>query len=235
MSDMYESILRLPIFLGLNSITLTSLLEKSAVQFLKFTNDELIVNKGDECTHLKFVVSGKIRIENEVVHGKVMICEEFDAPNIIAPDYLFGKDTSYPYAVTSVGETSIMQISKTTFINVMMSHEICLINMLNLTSNKSQNTMNNFSFMSASDMKEKLSRWILNLTSKQGQNINIKCRHKDLYTFFGMQRSVFINVLNELKESEIIDYDASSIKLLDRYALKDICSKDISMYIENNW
>ena len=214
---------------------MTSLLEKSAIQFLKYVNDDIIVTKGEDCTHLKFVVSGKIRIDNEVVTGKVNICEEFDAPNIIAPDYLFGRDTYYPYNVTSVGETSIMQISKTTFINVMMQHEICLINMLNLTSNRSQNTMNNLSFMSASDMKEKLSRWILNLTNKQGKNIQIKCKHKDLYTFFGMQRSVFINVLNDLRDNEIIDYNGSCIKLLDRYALKELCNDDIGTYIENNW
>ena len=198
MSDMYESILKLPIFLGLNNVTLTALLEKSAVQFIKYNNNEQIVKKGELCTHMKFVVNGRIRVENEVVSGKVIICEEFNAPSIIAPDYLFGKDTYYPCNVYSIEESCIMQISKPTFINIMMQHEICLINMLNITSNSSQSVSSNFSFMSASDMKQKLSRWIINMTNKKAENVHIKCRHKDLYTFFGMQRSVFINLLNEI-------------------------------------
>ena len=49
-----------------------------------------------------------------------------------------------------------------------------------------------------------------------------------------MQRSVFINLLNELKDCGIIDYNATGIKILDNYALRDISNIDIDSYIENN-
>ena len=48
------------------------------------------------------------------------------------------------------------------------------------------------------------------------------CKQKDLYSFFGVQRSVFLSTLDELKEDGIIDYNAKEIIILDRSRLKDM-------------
>ncbi len=40
--------------------------------------------------------------------------------------------------------------------------------------------------------------------------------------FFGVQRSVFLSTLDELKEDGIIDYNAKEIIILDRSRLKDM-------------
>ena len=43
---------------------------------------------------------------------------------------------------------------------------------------------------------------------------------------FGVQRSVFMNALNELKEDGIIDYSTHEITILDREKLKAILTTD---------
>ena len=67
-----------------------------------------------------------------------------------------------------------------------------------------------------------LAFWVLSLTQQKSVDIRIICKQKDLYAFFGVQRSVFLSTLDELKEDGIIDYNAKEIIILDRSRLKDM-------------
>lgn len=222
MFNMYDLLLQLPLFQGINRTRLAELIEKTKFHFLKYPAGNQIVMHEEPCTHLKFLISGKIRTELTNSNGKIRILEEFEAPNVIAPNFLFGAITHYPYDIFAVEDTGIMQIDKPTFISLMQTEEIFLLNMLNITSNKSQKTLDSFSFFTSGDMKGKLASWILNFTNRKGNNIKIICKQKDLYTFFGVQRTVFMYALNELKEMNIIDFNMKEISILDRYALQDI-------------
>ena len=223
---MYELLLQLPLFQGLNHTVLESFIEKVPFHFMKYPKGATIVSKNDHCTHMKFVINGKIKTEREKCNGKIKIIEEFSAPNIIAPNYLFGKITKYPYDVYAVEDTGIMQIDKISILTLMMENQIFLMNMLNITSNKWQSSNDAFSFLTAGDMRVKIACWILSLSEPKGENFRIICKQKDLYTFFGSQRSVFTYALNELKKNEILDYDTKEVKVLDRYALKEICREN---------
>lgn len=222
MSDMYELLLQLPLFQGINRARLAELIEKTKFHFLKYPAGTRIVTREEPCTHLKFLISGKVRTELVNHNGKIKILEEFSAPNVLAPNFLFGANTHYPYDIYAVEDTGIMQIDKSTFISLMQSEEIFLLNMLNITSHKSQQSLESFSFFTSGDMKEKLANWILNFTNRKGDNIKIVCKQKDLYTFFGVQRTVFMYALQELKEKNIIDFNMKEITILDRYALQEI-------------
>ena len=222
MLDMYELLMQLPLFQGINRSRLAELIETTKFHFLKYPAGTQIVSHNEPCTHLKFLISGKIRTELVNQNGKIRILEEFNAPNVLAPNFLFGANTHYPYDIFAVEDTGIMQIDKPTFISLMQNEEIFLINMLNLTSYRSQRSFESFSYLTAGDMKEKLANWILNFTNRQGENIRIVCKQKDLYTFFGVQRTVFMHALNELKESDIIDFNMREIAIHDRYALQEI-------------
>lgn len=234
MFDMYDLLLELPLFQGINRTRLGELVEKTKFHFLKYPAGALIVKSGEQCTHLKFLISGRIRTELSNLNGKIKIEEELLAPNVIAPSFLFGANTTYPYDVYAVEDVGIMQIDKPTFISLMQCEEICLLNMLNITSFRSQHTFDSFSYFTAGDMKEKLALWILNFTHRKAENIRIICKQKDLYTFFGVQRSVFLHALNELKELQIIDYNMKEIDVLDRYSLQRIASLGDEDELTNN-
>ena len=94
--------------------------------------------------------------------------------------------------------------------------------LLNILSRKSQKALESFTALSSNDLKERLAFWVLSLTQQKSTDIRIICKQKDLYSFFGVQRSVFLSTLDELKENGIIDYDSKEILILDRARLKDL-------------
>ncbi len=220
MDSMYDVLLQLPIFQGVSRNKISELIEKMKFHFLKYPAGEPIVTSGEECSHLKFLISGEIRSELVTLNGKIRIAETIQAPNVIAPNHLFGRDTYYPANLYAVGTVGIMQIEKGAVIQMLQEEPIFLINLLNILSRRSQKTLETFTALSSNDLKERLAFWVLSLTQQKSVNIHIACKQKDLYTFFGVQRSAFLTTLDELKEEGILDYNSKEIAILDRSLLK---------------
>lgn len=63
MDSMYDVLLQLPLFQGVSRAKISELIEKTKFHFLKYKSGEQIVSKGEECTHLKFLISGCVRSE----------------------------------------------------------------------------------------------------------------------------------------------------------------------------
>ena len=158
--------------------------------------------------------------------GKIRVSEVLCAPNVLSPNHLFGRNTNYPSDLYAVEETGIMQIDKQTFIRIMQDESIILINLLNIISRRSQKSVETFLALSSGNVKERLAFWVLCFTQRKSIDVRVICKQKDLYTFFGVQRSVFMNALNELKEDGIIDYSTREIIILDREKLKAILAAD---------
>ena len=222
MNSMYDVLLQLPIFQGVSRNKISELIEKMKFHFLKYPDGEKIVSIGEECNHLKFLISGEIRSELVTQNEKMRITETIQAPNVIAPEHLFGRDTYFPANLYAVGTVGVMQIEKASVVQMLQEEPIFLINLLNILSRRSQKALESFTALSSNDLKERLAFWVLSLTQQKSTDIRIICKKKDLYAFFGVQRSVFLSTLDELKNNGIIDYNAKEIMILDRSRLKDM-------------
>lgn len=222
MNSMYDVLLQLPIFQGVSRNKISELIEKMKFHFLKYPDGEKIVSIGEECNHLKFLISGEIRSELVTQNEKMRITETIQAPNVIAPEHLFGRDTYFPANLYAVGTVGIMQIEKASVVQMLQEEPIFLINLLNILSRRSQKALESFTALSSNDLKERLAFWVLSLTQQKSTDIRIICKQKDLYAFFGVQRSVLLSTLDELKNNGIIDYNAKEIMILDRSRLKDM-------------
>lgn len=222
MDSMYDVLLQLPIFQGVSRNKISELIEKMRFHFLKYPDGEKIVTSGEECNHLKFLISGEIKSELITQNEKMKISEKLQAPNVIAPEHLFGRDTYFPANLYAVGTVGIMQIEKASVVQMLQEEPIFLINLLNILSRRAQRTFESFTALSSNDLKERLAFWILSLTQQKSTDIRIICKQKDLYSFFGVQRSVFLSMLDSLKENEILDYDVKEITILDRSRLKEL-------------
>ena len=90
---MFDKLLTLPLFQGISKQSLSQLVEKYPFHFLKYKKGDTIIEQGDVCTHMRFVVSGSVNVVIESSKTKVELSQTLDAPEVIAPDYLFGRTT----------------------------------------------------------------------------------------------------------------------------------------------
>lgn len=213
--------MQLPLFHGVSAQQLSALVEKMPFHFLKFNDGERIIDDGDTCTHVRFVVSGKVRVSMRFTNLKVTIEQTLEAPNVLGPDYLFGLDTTYPFNVTAVCECGIMQLRKSDYVNIVQADKVFLFNILNYLSRNSQRFTAGLLAIRQGSVTERIALIVSILTTQLSSDITISFQQKDLCTLLGTQRTTLIHALDIMKDQGIIDYTATKISILELSALRN--------------
>lgn len=228
MTSMFEILMELPLFRGVSRERMAQTVGAAKFHFLKYLDGETIVNAGDPCTHIKFVISGAVRSSIVNSDGRFRVSQTLTAPDVIAPDFMFGRSTLYPCEVTAIESAGIVQISKADYISILNSDEIFLYNFLNLLSGNAQKAVDGVLALTTGSMEERIAFWIVSLTQRTGTDIVLSCRQRDLYSFFGVQRSSFFNTLEGMRDKGLIEFDANEIRINDRIRLVQMLLADHS-------
>lgn len=222
MESMYEKLMELPLFQGVSRDKLSELIEKTPFHFVKYTEGQQIVAANDVCTHIRFIISGEVEVEIPSTNRRVIVSETLVGPDVIGPDYLFGRNTFYPFNAVALTDCGVLQIVKADFINILMSDKVFLFNMLNILSRNSQKSTFGIMALSSGTIAERLAFIVTSLTQRGSKDVKIIYKQKDLCSILGVQRSSLINALTKMKEDDVIDYTLSEITVLDRNDLLDI-------------
>lgn len=222
MESMYDKLMELPLFQGVSREKLSILIEKTPFHFVKYNQGQQIISANDICTHIRFVVSGDVRIDISSTNKRVVVSETLSGPDVIGADYLFGRNTFYPFSATALTDCGILQIVKADFIEILMSDKVFMFNMLNILSRNSQKSTFGIMALSSGSIAERLAFIVTSLTQRSSKDIKISYRQKDLCSILGVQRSSLINALEKMKDDEVIDYTMTEIKVNSREALMEI-------------
>ena len=87
---MYDTLLQLPLFQGLCKNDFTSILGKVKLHFRKYNADEIIVEQGEPCTELIFLLNGEISSQIVDEQKSYSLHETFGSPFVLEPYSLFG-------------------------------------------------------------------------------------------------------------------------------------------------
>ena len=141
MNSMYQQLMQLPLFQGVGTEKITALVEKLPFHFLKYRNGEQIFAAGDPCTHIKFIVSGQVRLETPFPNLRITMHQTIHNPHVLAAECLFGRETVYPYTAVSHGACGILQLLKSDYIKMVTTDKVFLFNILNYLSSGSQRSV----------------------------------------------------------------------------------------------
>ena len=212
---MYQQLMQLPLFQGVSTDKITSLVEKLPFHFLKFRNGEQILAAGDPCTHLKFIVSGRVRVSVPFDHLRVTLSQTLASPHVLAAEYLFGRETVYPFSAVADGPCGILQLIKGDYIRMVNSDKVFLFNILNYLSSGSQRGISSVLSVKDGSVVERLATLVDGLTVPGATDIVLNYKQKDLCTLLGTQRTTLVVTLDRLQEQDILEYDSNELRLLD--------------------
>ena len=215
MNSMYQQLMQLPLFQGVSTDKITALVEKLPFHFLKYRNGESVLCAGDLCTHIKFIVSGKVRLVTPFANLRVTISQTLSTPHVLAAEYLFGRETVYPYSATAEGPCGILQLRKSDYIKMVSSDKVFLFNILNYLSSGSQRNMSSALAIKDGSVAERLALQMDSLLVAGSTNVVLQYKQKDLCALLGTQRTTLISTLDKLAEEDIISYDSNTLALLD--------------------
>ena len=135
---MYESLLRLPYFQGMEKDDITAILDKVTFEFIKYDNGDRIFGPGEKCDRFAILTQGEIQCKAISPDHTICITENITAPYAIEPYSLFGYRTSYRREYTAKEKCTILVIDKQYLFSEFAKHNIFTINLLNLISHKAE-------------------------------------------------------------------------------------------------
>lgn len=216
MASMLEQLMELPLFKGVSQTRMAQIVGGTKFHFLKYPAGETVLAAGDKCDHVTFILSGSVRSVIVNHNGRFSVGQTLTAPNVISPNFLFGKVTTYPYTVTAIDSVSVLQISKSDYINILNEDHVFLFNYLNVLSMNAQKGIEGILSLTTAAVDQRIAFWISALTQTGGTDIKLVCRRRDLCSLFSMQRSAFDAALAEMARKGLITYDNKELNVVDR-------------------
>lgn len=216
MASMLEQLMELPLFKGVSHTRMAQIVGEAKFHFLKYPAGETVLAAGDKCDHVTFILSGSVRSVIVNHNGRFSVGQTLSAPNVISPNFLFGKVTTYPYTVTAIDTVSVLKISKTDYINILNYDHVLLFNYLNVLSMNAQKGIEGILSLTTAAVDQRIAFWISALTQTGGTDIKLVCRRRDLCSLFSMQRSAFDAALAEMARKGLITYDNKELNVVDR-------------------
>jgi len=221
MNSMYQQLMQLPLFQGVSSDQITALVEKMPFHFLKFRNGDNIFVAGEPCTHIRFIVSGRVRLETPCAHLRVSLFQTLATPHVLAAENLFGRDTTYPCNAVADGPCGILQLRKSDYIKMLGTDKVFLFNILNYLSSGSQRYSSSIAAIKDGSLVERLAMLVDALVFNGAADVTLRFKQKDLCTLLGTQRTTLVSTLDRLVNDEILEYDSNQISILDLKRLSE--------------
>ena len=225
MNSMYQQLMQLPLFQGVSTDVITALVEKLPFHFLKFRNGEQIFAAGDQCSHIRFIVSGRVRLETPCDHLRVSLLQTLETPHVLAAEYLFGRETTYPYSAFADGPCGILQLRKSDYIKMLAFDKVFLFNILNYLSSGSQRNTAAILAIKDGSVVERLAMIVDALTVTGATDVAVRFKQKDLCVLLGTQRTTLIASLDKLADEDIVDYTSNELRVLDLSRLAEFIHK----------
>lgn len=227
MNSMFETLMELPLLRGVSRERMAEVVGNAKFHFLKYLADNKIVEAGQPCSHLMFLLAGSVRVTIANSNGRFRISQTLKGADVIMPQFLFGRNTFYPGEAVALDTCNIMQVSKNDYLRFLNADPVFMLNYLNLLSSSSQNAVEGILAITTGSIEERLAVWIICLTQPGATDIAISCRQRDMYSVFGVQRSSFIASMEGMRERGLIDYTNTEIRVHDRRAMQDLITGSV--------
>lgn len=223
MATMYDKLLQLSLFQGLTLNELTKILEKVTFLFENYKAGDVIINEGDPCKRVAFLLDGEIQ-KKTVVKGDhpLEVKEWIAAPFTFELSSLYGRQTTYRSTYIASADSNIMWMHKRFLMEELNIYPIIDMNYRNLISAQVQ-TLNDYLWGApASSEKGHFARFLLqHLEQPQGQKV-FYVQRADLAAFLNESFFKTSQLLIQMQREGLLTYERGRLILPDAALLKDL-------------
>ncbi|MDE6348005.1 MAG: Crp/Fnr family transcriptional regulator [Bacteroides sp.] len=205
MNTMFDTLLQLPLFQGLTQEDFTNILEKVKLSFTKHKAGESIVQAGEICSQLTFILKGEAYAFTSSADASYSFTEYLQAPYVIEPQSLFGMSTSYVSTYAAQTETHTVSISKAFVMNELFKYDIFRLNYLNIISNRAQSLNNRLWTQAADNLEKRIGNFILTHTERPTGRKILKIKMEELAQVVNDTRMGVSKALNSMQEKGLLE------------------------------
>lgn len=217
-TSMFDTLLELPLLKGASRERIAEIVGAVKFHFVKFKAGDIIFSQGELCTHLRFVLSGEVRVTFETDNLSISLGQTLTGPDVIAPEYLFGRETHYPSAAVALSDVSLIQIEKSDYLKILSMDKVFLLNYLNYLSMNAQKSASAIR-MCEGDLRKRIAYVLLAQSQPTGKDVELRSQRKPLNVIFDCSTSDMKQALDSMHDSGLIEFSENSIRIKYRRGL----------------
>ncbi|GAB6983449.1 Crp/Fnr family transcriptional regulator [Prevotella dentasini] len=135
---MYDKLILLPLFIGIGSEDLQTILGTTKFRFMKLEPGKILVRESDKCELLYFLIDGTLTAATASDDHRYRIAEFLHAPAVIQPELLFGLTQHHTRTYLAHTACNLFALDKSEVLRLMDEHLVFRLNFLNTVSTAAQ-------------------------------------------------------------------------------------------------
>ena len=183
---------------------------------VRFEPDDIILQEGEESTHLYFLVSGKAKLFITHKNGTVTLINFLEAPCFIGEMEMVN-DQSACHGVTALSSCLCFSVNLSCK-ELLLNDAVFLRNLCKFLSRKALGDVQNYSRNQAYPLKTKLASFIL-LTANNGL---YRERHTETAAYLGVTYRHLLYVLAEFVKDGILEKTSRGYRIVKPEVLKEL-------------
>ncbi len=204
MLQIYNKLLELPLFLGIDRADLAQIVDKTRFGFLKLEPNQTLVEENQKCQLLYFLMSGQMIAQTHSDNRRYSIIEQFHAPNIIQAEYFFGFSQRYTKTFTARTDCSLLSLDKNEVLRLASQHLIFQLNLLGTLATGSQRGSRILWHNEPTTLREQFVRFVVQRCMRPAGEKTINIRMKDLAAELHAPRLNISSLLNSLQADNLL-------------------------------
>ena len=189
----------------------------------RFRKGDFIAYLGDIVDALYMLLEGSVKTEMILESGMVMNIETIEAPNPLAPAFLFAQNNHFPVDVIALEDCEVMIIPKESLMKQLASNEAFLQAYIAFNSNKTNFLSERIKLLAIKTIKGKLAQYILGRT--HNLSFVLDMNQTQLAEYFGVTRPSLARSLSEMIDDGIIELNKKEGKILNVKKFRELVGK----------
>ena len=217
---MYDILMQCPLFMGLDSDRICELIgDNSQYTVDSYKKGDVIADKDSAYSGLMIILRGSVSGEFTYTSGQSLVVDVLEAPQLIAPAFLFGGCNRLPVdVVAQCDEVEMLTLHRGLIFEIMQEEMVVLSNFIDIISNRANAWSKKIYVLSLKTLESKFAHYLL----EQSSDDIIIPDVAHIAEYFGATRSSLLTVIETLKRKHIINCTEGRVEILSREALKSI-------------
>jgi len=219
---MFKILTDCPLFRGMSADRIRQLLGPDTnYAVVSYRKGEMIARKDTAYSGLMILLQGRATGQVTDRAGKTIRVDAIEAPQLIAPAFLFGGYNRLPVDVIAAADAEILTLHRGMIFEMMQEDVLVLSNFIDIISNRANVWSKKIYLLSYKSLKEKVAHYLLDHTTAEAPGVAVPSI-PEMAEYFGATRSATLTVLEGLEKKQIIRLGRDQITILNRSVLEEI-------------
>ena len=201
------------LFRNIAESDISGLLETTAYRVASYRPKDIIALQGTPCNYLMIVLNGLLQGQMVNDAGKLVVIEELEAAQLLAPAFLYAPKNNLPVNIIAMEPSEILFIHRDDFTVWMQQNRQLLQNFLS----------DKIMFLSLKNIKNKIADYLLHkLPDASSTVIHLTDTQQEIADSFGVTRPSLARALAEMEQEGIISIDRKVITICNMQLLRQM-------------